>query len=403
VFVSIWSTVFLVAQAVAPATTSNASQLFPSEVKWTVEVSAKPVGAPVSSGDRLFVPLESGVSARRLADGGELWNAKVEIAGALAASPDRVMVPGKTELRALVASTGEVAWTLPTSGLTAPPVVYGDLLFVAMGEELTAMKVADGTKAWSQNVGLVEERPVVDGTRVYVPASDGRLIALMLESGVAIWEFDVGIKPTEPLIFQDRVYVGSAAKRFCSIEARNGQEVWCFAIGAGIVGKAAADESHVYFVALDNLLRAHDRRNGARKWKVDLKYRPSSGPSLVGHTVSAPGASTRILQAFETTTGSPGPQLALADELVQVPVFVTSDERPTTLAAVSGNLKNVWRLTLAVQPPPPPPKLRVAPVTVLPGQVVPRGSLQVPRGLSSRGVEPLPRFARVTAPKTTGG
>jgi outer membrane protein assembly factor BamB len=400
VFLPIWTTVFLVAQAVPPAA---ASQFFPSEVKWTVEVSAKPVGAPVSSGDRLFVPLESGVSARRLTDGGELWNAKVEIAGALAAAPEHVIVPGKAELRALVASTGEVAWTIPTSGLTAPPTVHGDLLFVAMGEELTALKVADGSKVWSQNVGLVEERPVVDGTRVYVPASDGRLIALMLQSGEAIWEFDAGIKPTEPLIFQDRVYVGSAAKRFCSIDARNGQEVWCFGIGAGIVGKAAADESHVYFVALDNLLRAHDRRNGSIKWKNDLKYRPSSGPSLVGSTVCAPGASTRVLQAFETQTGSAGPQLTLADELVQVPLFVTSDERPTTLAAVSGNLKNVWKLTLAVQPPPPPPKLRIGPVTVLPGQVVPRGSLQVPRGLSSRGVERLPRFAPATAPKTTGG
>jgi hypothetical protein len=379
VFLTIGYTVFLVAQVVPPATTS---QLFPSEVKWTVEVSAKPVGAPVSSGDRLFVPLESGINARRLADGSEMWNAKVEIAGALAAAPERVVVPAKAELRALDAATGAVVWTVPTTGLTAPPMVHGDFLFIAMGEELTALKLADGAQAWSQSVGLVEERPVVDGTRVYVPVSDGRLIALMLDTGEPIWEFDVGIKPTEPLIFHDKVYVGSAAKRFCSIEARNGVEAWCFPVGAGIVGQATADESHVYFVALDNLLRAHDRRNGNLKWKRDLKYRPSSGPSLVGDTVCAPGASTRVLQAFESRSGTPGPQLALADELVQVPVFIASADRPTTLAAVSGGLKNVWKLTLAVQPPPPPPKLRIGPVTVLPGLAVPRGSLQVPRGLS---------------------
>jgi len=242
--------------------------------------------------------------------------------------------------------------------------------------------LANGTKVWSQNVGLVEERPVVDGTRVYVPVSDGRLVALILETGQPIWEFDVGIKPTEPLIFQDKVYIGSAAKRFCSIEAKNGVEAWCFPIGAGIVGQAAADEPHVYFVALDNLLRAHDRRTGAIKWKKDLKYRPSSGPSLVGNTVCAPGASTRVLQAFESQGGSPGPQLTLTDELVQVPLVIASEDRPTTLAAVSGGLKNVWKLTLAVQPPPPLPKLRIGPVTVLPGQAVPRGALQVPRGLS---------------------
>jgi outer membrane protein assembly factor BamB len=369
-----------IAWIVALALPASASQSFPSEIKWTVEVSAKPVGAPVASGDRLFVPLESGLTARRLADGAELWNAKVEIAGALAAAPERLIVPAKAELRALAAATGEVAWSMPIVGLTAPPVVHGDLLFLAMGEELSALKVADGAQVWSRNVGLVEERPVVDGTRVYVPISDGRLVALILESGDAIWEFDVGIKPTEPLIFQDRVYLGSAAKRFCSVHARNGLEDWCFTVGAGIVGRAAADASHVYFVALDNLLRAHDRRTGARKWTKDLKYRPSSGPSLVGTTVSAPGSSTRVLQAFESQSGNPGAQLKLADEVVQVPAFIASDDRPTALAAVSGGLKNVWKLTLAVQPPPPPPNLPVGPVTVLPGQVVPRGALRVPPG-----------------------
>lgn len=334
----------------------------------------------MASGDRLFVPLESGITARRLADGAELWNAKVEIAGALAVSTERLIVPAKGELRALAPATGEVAWIKGVEALTAPPVIYGELLFVAVGEELSAHRLADGEKVWTQNIGLVEERPVVDGTRVYVPVSDGRLVALILESGQPIWEFDVGIKPTEPVIFQDRVYVGSAAKRFCSVVARNGLEHWCFPIGAGIVGRAAADASHVYFVALDNLLRAHDRRSGALEWKKDLRYRPSSGPSLVGTTVSAPGASTRVIQAFESQTGTPGAQLTLADEVVQVPVFVSSDQRPTALAAVSGGLKNVWKLSLAVPPPPPPPKLPVAPVTVLPGQVVPRGALRVPPG-----------------------
>ena len=34
-------------------------------------------------------------------------------------------------------------------------------------------------------------------------------------------------------------------------------------VGAAVIGRAAADDTHVYFVALDNLLRAHDRKNGA--------------------------------------------------------------------------------------------------------------------------------------------
>ena len=362
----------LLARGAAPL---NAVRVFPSEIRWTVEISAKPVGAPVVAGDRLFVPLETGVTARRLADGAELWSAKVGIVGALAASNDHLFVPAAGELRAMAAATGDVLWSIPVA-LTAPPVVHGDLLVLAVGEELSLHRVADGEKIWTRNIGVVEERPVVDGTRVYAAVSDGRLIALILESGDPIWEFDAGIKPTEPLIFEDRVYVGSAAKQFCSVVARTGLEAWCYPIGAGVVGQPAADALHVYVVALDNQLHTHDRRNGSRKWKKDLGYRPTAGPMLTGTTISAPGA-TRVLKAFDSRTGDAGPQLTLADEVVQVPVLITADDRPTMLAVVSGGLKNVWKLTLAVAPPPPPPNLPVGPVTVLPGQVIPRGALRV--------------------------
>lgn len=372
--IAVWTLTTCVGLVARASNSVDASHSFPSEIRWTVEISAKPVGAPVASGDRLFVPLETGVIARRIPDAAELWHAKMEIAGALAVASDRVFVPGKAELRALSAETGKVVWTIPIS-LTAPPAVHGDLLFLAAGEELSAHRLSDGEQLWTRNLGVVEERPVVDGTRVYASVSDGRLVALILESGDPIWEFEAGIKPTEPLVLQERVYVGSAAKRFCSVVARDGTEDWCYPIGAGIVGQAAADDEHVYVVALDNQLHAHDRRNGARKWKKDLRYRPTAGPTLTGSTISAPGA-TRVLQAFEAKTGQPGPQLPLAEEVVQVPAFILVPGQPARLALLSGGLKNIWKLTLAISPPPPPPKLPVGPVTLLPGQVIPRGELR---------------------------
>jgi outer membrane protein assembly factor BamB len=359
---------------------SNGEQVFPSDIRWTVEISARPVGAPVAAGDWLFVPLQSGVSARRVSDGGEVWNAKVEIAGALAASTDRVIVPAKGEIVALVAATGEVVWRERSDPLTAPPLLHGESLFTAVGEQLTSYNVVDGTKRWTQELGVIDQRPVVAGTRIYVSVSDGRLVALMLESGDAIWELDVGIKPTEPLVVGDRVYVGSAAKRFCSIHAQNGKEDWCFPVGAAVVGSAVADSSRVYFVALDNLLRAHDLRNGALRWKKDLRYRPEAGPSLVGNSIAAPGRSSH-LRSFNTATGDPGDQLTLANDIVAPPVFIVSpDGGPTRLAAVFGGLQNLWKLALAGPPPPPPPKLPVGPVTVLPGLVVPLGARQTPPG-----------------------
>jgi outer membrane protein assembly factor BamB len=359
---------FIDAQSTAVKQTS---QVFPSDPVWTVDVSARPVGSPVAAADRLFLPLQSGISARRLSDGGEIWAAKVEVAGPLAASADRLVVPSKGELLVLDAATGEVAWSEHVGPLTAPPLVRGESVYVAIGEQLTSYNIADGSKKWASDVGLVEQRPAATGTHVYVPVSDGRVIALVVETGEHIWEFDAGIKPTEPLVYGDRVFVGSAAKEFCSIRIRDGTEDWCFRVGAGIIGSAVADESHVYYVALDNLLRAHDRGNGALRWKKDLRYRPSAGPTLVGTTVSAPGR-FRQLQAFQTATGAPDGQLTLPEALVAVPVFIEPENgQPTRLAALAGGLPNLWKLTLAGPPPPAPPTLPVGPVTVLPGLAVP--------------------------------
>ena len=69
--------------------------------------------------------------------------------------------------------------------------------------------------------------------------------------------------------------------------------------------------------------------------------------------------------------GAAASPLALTDPLVYAPVFVfATDKTSTRLAVLSGNLENVWKLTLAGPPPPPLPKLTVGPVTVMPGTPV---------------------------------
>ncbi len=65
----------------------------------------------MSSSDRLFLALQSGVSARRLADGAEVWQTPLEVDGPMAASDERLVVAAKGELQVLDASTGAVAWT----------------------------------------------------------------------------------------------------------------------------------------------------------------------------------------------------------------------------------------------------------------------------------------------------
>jgi outer membrane protein assembly factor BamB len=358
----------------------QSAQSFPTSAIWTIEVSALPLAPPVASRTQLFVALQSGVSARRLDTGAEVWQTAVDVVGPMAASDDRLVVPVKGELRAFDTSTGAVAWTDRLGPLTAPPLVHGEFLLVASAEQVICYRVADGVRIWSREIGTVEQRPAVDGTRVYVPAADGRVIALDLATGQPAWEREVGINPTEPLAYGDRVFVGAAAKRFCSLKSQSGEVDWCFRVGAAVVGRPVADDAHVYYVAFDNLLRAHDRKNGAFRWKKDLRYRPSSGPLLVGASVAAPGRVPRV-QVFDARSGSPTIQLTLASSLATLPLLIEpTGDMPARIAAVTGGLPKVWTVTLAGPAPAGAPPISTTPLTEMPGQAIPIGWPPVPPG-----------------------
>ena len=355
------------AQATAPSV-----QSFPSDPIWTVDVKAIPVGSPLASRDYVFVPVQGAISALRLSDGSEAWTAKVELAGIPAASGDYLIVPTKESLQVLRADTGEVVWSDRTPAVTAAPLVAGDHLIVSTGETVTSYALADGAKRWTREIGPIDQRSAAADDRLYVPITDGRLAALDLATGEPVWEADPGINPTEPLVHGNRIYVGTAAKRFVCLLRATGREDWAPRVAATVIGRAATDGVRVYFTALDNMLYALDAQTGNRRWTKNLTYRPSAGPTLVGTTIAVPGRFTRMM-SFNAANGSAANPLALTEPLVYVPAFIDPTEKsPTRLAALFGNLENVWKLLLAGPPPPPLPKLPVAPVTVLPGTPVSR-------------------------------
>ena len=86
-------------------------QAFPTAPIWTIEVSAPPVAPQVSSAGRLYLALQSGVSAYRLDTHAEVWQTPIVVSGPMAASDARLVVAVKDEVRGLDASTGAVVWT----------------------------------------------------------------------------------------------------------------------------------------------------------------------------------------------------------------------------------------------------------------------------------------------------
>jgi outer membrane protein assembly factor BamB len=337
-------------------------------VAWTVDVPAPPVTAPVIGGRRVYVALQPDViAARSLLDGSELWTTKVAVEGPLAASDNVLVVTTRTEMHALDAATGYPAWTVPVGPLTAPPLVAGGWVIAASPGKLTAIRETDGSIVWSHDFSAVESRPSAEGESLYVSTVDGRVIALTLATGAPIWEAPVGPQPAQPLATADRVYVGTASRHFVCLRASTGKEDWRWPIGAQIRGAAVADETQVYLVAMDNLIWALHRTNGAAKWKSDLKYRPGMGPIVIGSGVTVPGR-TAELKVFDVKNGRPAGQVTFPHELPLAPAFLITPGGAAMIVAIVGSPEGKWSLIAAVQPT---PAILEAPLSVLPGTLVP--------------------------------
>jgi outer membrane protein assembly factor BamB len=330
---------------------------FPSVVKWSTAVNDAPLAPAIVADGRVIYALRSGVvGALHLSDGKEVWTIKLPVDQPLAADGDKIFVVTGEELLALNGADRSTVWKAAIGKPTAPILARGGWVIVASGGELTALRAGDGEKVWSRGIGAVAERPAIDGDGLYVPVSEGHLLALDLKTGDVRWDQQVGAAPTEPLAFGDRIYLGSDTKRFVCLHASSGREAWGWEVGTRIIGPAAADETRVYFTAMNNTLTALSRGNGGRRWKYDLAYRPWRGPVVLGGQVGVPGITTELPGA-DAVSGKPTGKLTLPAPLAVGPTFVppaTVEESPAVVTITGGQTAQ-WTISLALPPPDEPP------------------------------------------------
>jgi hypothetical protein len=84
------------------------------------------------------------------------------------------------------------------------------------------------------------------------------------------------------------------------------------------------DDQHVYFVALDNVLRALHRWNGSQRWKQGLPVRPSGSPLLAGSILYVAGVAAE-LHAYRADTGAPAGRFAAPAELGSPPQLARAE------------------------------------------------------------------------------
>jgi len=185
-----------------------------------------------------------------------------------------------------------------------------------------ALRATDGQVVWQRELrSPAHAPPALAADRVYVPTTDGRIVALRIADGTPIWERRVGGSPNEILAQGDRLYAGSTDDFFYCLLTRDGQIDWRWRTGGDVIGQPVADDRRVYFVSLDNVLRALHRVSGGQEWMRPLPIRPTSGPALVGSTVAVAGQSPTI-RTFNAKDGAPASDINAGAEVAAAPHVV---------------------------------------------------------------------------------
>jgi hypothetical protein len=105
-------------------------------------------------------------------------------------------------------------------------------------------------------------------------------------------------------------------------------------------------------------------------WQQSLVYRPAAGPVLIGEMVLVPGYVETPLPAFAQPNGAQAGALGFDGSLVALPVFTTVEDGRFAVIGITGGLENKW--TISLRTPPLVHPITPQPLTVLPGEQVPR-------------------------------
>ncbi|MGH1379006.1 MAG: PQQ-binding-like beta-propeller repeat protein [Alphaproteobacteria bacterium] len=225
------------------------------EIQWRKRLPAPSRAAPTVIGGRVFVStVDSRLVALSAKDGASLWEYTgiSETTGLLgAASPaanSDIVVPvfSSGEVTALRVENGSVAWSdnlasvrryggglESMSDIKAMPILdNGIIVSISFGGKLAAINERTGARIWQREVSG-SQTPWVSGQNLYVLSSDNQVIAINITNGSILWiqELDRFEDPDDredpiywsgPVMGSDRLVITGSHGYFVEIDARNG-------------------------------------------------------------------------------------------------------------------------------------------------------------------------------------
>jgi outer membrane protein assembly factor BamB len=360
----------LVLALAAPPRTQEPLSIVPIRFVWTLPLNSHITLPPTYDETHAYFTIEENrLVAYELAAGKQIWLVEAKPAFQPVSDGRLVFINEADAIVARRVSDGTVAWRTPLAEPLGcrPSVGSQTVIGITKSGTAVALRAADGTIAWQQPIGTGPHAPAaIAGDRLYAGVQ-GLVVARRLDTGELIWERRVGGSPGEILALDDRIYLGSTDNFFYCLLTKDGQIDWRWRTGADVTNAAVADAKRVYFVSLDNVLRALDRVTGGQQWMKALPLRPTAGPRLSGPLVIVAGQSSTI-RTYAVKDGTAGPEIPLSEDVV-APLLITAPPGggPPQLVLVTRHIVRGDTAALAVRSLDPP----VVPLAPLPNAIMP--------------------------------
>lgn len=248
------------------------------------------------------------VQARRLSDGGLIWEARtgLPITGGPGVGEGLVVVgTAKAEVVALEASSGKERWRVLLSGpVLSVPKIQGERVVVqASDNTLYGLDAHNGSRQWLYNVPLPvltvrgSGAPMIVADHVLAGFAGGKLSLLTLKEGIPRWAITVSppsgrseleriVDPSaEPAVLGEVAFVPMYQGELTAVALRSGDVLWRRKISsfAGLtVSPRNFATLSLFVVDSDDRVWALDPRTGAALWKQEqLLHRRLSAPALL--------------------------------------------------------------------------------------------------------------------------
>ena len=348
---------------------------FPGETQWTLALNNALVAPPAYELSTGYFPIaDDRIAAYDLTTGTLVWIASARPRSAPIVGDGLLFIEQNDKIAALNTSDGSVAWRGALSEkLAVPLALHSGRLVAATATAALAFRAADGSFLWRHDLGATTHAsPALAGDRVFIPTEDGRVIALRADTGELLWEHRLGAAANEILAADEWLFVGSNDNYLYCLNAQDGEKRWRARTGADVVSRPIVDEHRVYFLSLDNVLRALNRSNGVLQWKRPLTLRPAWAPIKAFDAIIVTGIQGP-LRAFLLKDGTPAGEMPTGTDELAAPVFTFegAETLSLTMVTVTRSLATGAKVTAATRSFDPPVLESVAPLPDVMPVVVP--------------------------------